>query len=675
MANEFKAKNGVVSPKIVLQGSVSGTTTILPSSAASGTYTLPPPPEQSGLALTSDTSGNLSWAAIQGTGGGGGGSTVAYTTFTYTADGTATTFAAIPNINVDTVLVIINGVTQTPNSDYTTSGSNVIFTTPPEASDFIQIRCFGGYPGVQGLKGIQGSQGFGYAQLQGVQGIQGTQGTQGIQGNQGLQGPGAGLATVEFSTYNYTGDGTTTAFAIANNQTTNNVLVFENGVSQTPISDYSVVGSNVVFTTAPATGVSIQIRIVGGLIGIQGTAGTNGTQGTAGSNGTQGTNGIQGLQGISGESFNQGLQGLQGIQGLQGSGAGLATVEFSTYTYTGNGTTTAFAIANNQTTNNVLVFENGVSQTPISDYSVVGSNVVFTTAPETGVSIQIRIVGGLIGIQGTAGYIGADGAQGRQGTQGLQGFGYAQLQGVQGTQGIQGIQGQGVGFASVNFDTYTFTGNGTTTSYTLIPNLTVHTVIVTLNGVTQTPTTDFTISGSNLVFSTAPANNTIIQIKVLGGIIGLQGTQGVQGVQGVQGTQGFGYAQLQGVQGVQGTIGTTPSLQTETLNVLTGSTGVVAHDYNTGGLWIHTGISANFTANFTNVPTTNNRTNNFTLMLYQGASPYYPNVVQIDGVAQTILWFDGNTPIPVANKTEIATFSLVRVSDTWRVLGSYGMYG
>ena len=545
MANEFKAKNGVVSPKVVLQGSVSGTTTILPSSVASGTYTLPPPPEQAGLALTSDTSGNLSWAAIQGTGGSGGGSTVAYTTFTYTANGTATTFAAIPNINVDTVLVIINGVTQTPTSDYTTSGSNVIFTTPPEANDFIQIRCFGGYPGVQGLKGIQGSQGFGYAQLQGVQGVQGIQGTQGIQGNQGLQGPGAGLATVEFSTY----------------------------------------------------------------------------------------------------------------------------------TYTGNGTTTTFAIANNQTTNNVLVFENGVSQTPISDYSVVGSNVVFTTAPATGVSIQIRIVGGLIGIQGTAGYVGADGAQGIQGTQGLQGFGYAQLQGVQGTQGIQGIQGQGVGFASVNFDTYTFTGNGTTTSYTLIPNLTVHTVIVTLNGVTQTPTTDFTISGSNLVFSTAPANNTIIQIKILGGIIGLQGTQGVQGVQGLQGTQGFGYAQLQGLQGVQGTVGTTPSLQTETLNVLTGSTGVVAHDYNTGGLWIHTGISANFTANFTNVPTTNNRTNNFTLMLYQGASPYYPNVVQIDGVAQTILWFDGNTPIPVANKTEIATFSLVRVSDTWRVLGSYGMYG
>ena len=71
MANEFKAKNGVVSPKVVLQGSVSGTTTILPSSVASGTYTLPPPPEQAGLALTSDTSGNLSWAAIQGTGGSG----------------------------------------------------------------------------------------------------------------------------------------------------------------------------------------------------------------------------------------------------------------------------------------------------------------------------------------------------------------------------------------------------------------------------------------------------------------------------------------------------------------------------------------------------------------------------------------------------------------------------
>ena len=116
-------------------------------------------------------------------------------------------------------------------------------------------------------------------------------------------------------------------------------------------------------------------------------------------------------------------------------------------------------------------------------------------------------------------------------------------------------------------------------------------------------------------------------------------------------------------------------MQTENIIVLNASTGTVAHDYTAGGIFVHTNIASNFTANFFNVPTTDNRISNFTLILYQGATPYYPTAVQIDGAAQTILWFDGNTPTATANKTEIASFSLVRVSGAWRVLGNYSMYG
>lgn len=39
MANEFKVKNGVISPNVILQGSTSGTTTIVPTAIA-GTTTL-----------------------------------------------------------------------------------------------------------------------------------------------------------------------------------------------------------------------------------------------------------------------------------------------------------------------------------------------------------------------------------------------------------------------------------------------------------------------------------------------------------------------------------------------------------------------------------------------------------------------------------------------------------
>jgi hypothetical protein len=160
------------------------------------------------------------------------------------------------------------------------------------------------------------------------------------------------------------------------------------------------------------------------------------------------------------------------------------------------------------------------------------------------------------------------------------------------------------------------------------------------------------------------------------GVTGPQGPQGPQGVTGPQGPQGpQGVTGPQGPSGVNGATGPTPSLQTETINLKTSATGVVAHDYTQGGLFYHTSVSANFTANFTNLPTTNDRVNNFTLIIIQGASAYYPNAVQIDGSAQTIKWVDSTTPTPSANKTEIYSFSLIRTGSAWTVIGSLAVFG
>jgi hypothetical protein len=78
-----------------------------------------------------------------------------------------------------------------------------------------------------------------------------------------ISGGGGGGGT-GYSTYTYTGDGTTTSFAGASGMTVNNVLVIENGVTQVPTTDYTISSTNVVFTTAPANGVAIQIRVLGG---------------------------------------------------------------------------------------------------------------------------------------------------------------------------------------------------------------------------------------------------------------------------------------------------------------------------------------------------------------------------------------------------------------------------
>jgi hypothetical protein len=135
-----------------------------------------------------------------------------------------------------------------------------------------------------------------------------------------------------------------------------------------------------------------------------------------------------------------------------------------------------------------------------------------------------------------------------------------------------------------------------------------------------------------------------------------------------------GYAQLSGA-AFTGTI--TLQQSTEVLNTKTGATGTVTHDFSTGAIWYHTSMAANFVVNFTNVPTTVNRTIVLTLILLQGVTPYIPNAVQIDGVVQTLNWQGGSAPTGGANKKEIVSFTLIRsaAGPAWTVLGSLTSYG
>jgi hypothetical protein len=120
---------------------------------------------------------------------------------------------------------------------------------------------------------------------------------------------------------------------------------------------------------------------------------------------------------------------------------------------------------------------------------------------------------------------------------------------------------------------------------------------------------------------------------------------------------------------------TTLQQSTEVLNTKTSATGYVNHDYSTGSVWYHSSISANFTAGFTNVPTTDNRTIVCTLILSQGATAYIPNVVQIGGVGQTIKWLGNVEPPGNVNKIDIVSFSMIRTGSAWTVLGSLSTYG
>ena len=66
--------------------------------------------------------------------------------------------------------------------------------------------------------------------------------------------------TLSYVTRNATGDGSTTTFTVTSGTAVDNVLVMENGIVQKPTSDYTISGTTLTFTTAPASAVAIQIR-------------------------------------------------------------------------------------------------------------------------------------------------------------------------------------------------------------------------------------------------------------------------------------------------------------------------------------------------------------------------------------------------------------------------------
>ena len=60
-----------------------------------------------------------------------------------------------------------------------------------------------------------------------------------------------------------------------------------------------------------------------------------------------------------------------------------------------------------------------------------------------------------------------------------------------------------------------FTGDGSTTTLTINSGRSVRDVVVDVNGVIMTPTTDYTISGTTLTFATAPAASAELTVRYL----------------------------------------------------------------------------------------------------------------------------------------------------------------
>jgi hypothetical protein len=143
-----------------------------------------------------------------------------FTTDNFTGDGSTTDFTLSETpANVNTLLVIVDGIVQKATTNYTLASTTLSFTSAPDASAEIEVK----HLGVRGIV---------------------------------RRGP-------DWNVDNFTGDGSTTAFTLTTaGVNTNSAWVYYNGVMMVPTTDYSVNTSTgvVTMTFAPSSGLPIMVR-------------------------------------------------------------------------------------------------------------------------------------------------------------------------------------------------------------------------------------------------------------------------------------------------------------------------------------------------------------------------------------------------------------------------------
>lgn len=161
----------------------------------------------------------------------------------------------------------------------------------------------------------------------------------------------------------------------------------------------------------------------------------------------------------------------------QSGGGNVTQTTIAVDNFTGDGTTVTYTLSVTPTSiNSVFVNYNGAF-IGRGSYSLSGANLTFGSAPANNSSIEVTTV-------------------------------------------------QGLTIGSGSFTTRTATGDGSTANYTVSSGTTVSSVLVALDGVVQVPTTDYTISGSTLTFTTPPSNTVEIQIRELSVASSSGGTPG-----------------------------------------------------------------------------------------------------------------------------------------------------
>ena len=139
--------------------------------------------------------------------------------------------------------------------------------------------------------------------------------------------------------------------------------------------------------------------------------------------------------------------------------------EFTLDSFTGDGSDTTFTLsAQPNNANSLLVTVDGIVQKPSTNYSVSGTTLTFTGAPANNAEIEVRDLG------------------------------------------IRTSVRRGTGFT---VDTLTVSGSSTSTM-ALSSSVLANDVFISINGIIQTPTSAYTISGSTVTFASNLSDGDVV---------------------------------------------------------------------------------------------------------------------------------------------------------------------
>jgi hypothetical protein len=151
-----------------------------------------------------------------------------------------------------------------------------------------------------------------------------------------------------------------------------------------------------------------------------------------------------------------------------------SSVNIDSTVFTSNGVQTVYTVSGSVTevADDVIVFINGVSQIPNVNYTLSSSILTFSGTPSSGSKIDVRRASSVLSVT----------------------------------------------FITSSMGVEYFTGNNSSSQFTLTNGQTVlhnYDVLISLDGLIQKPTTDYSITGSILNFTVPPPINTDVEVRYL----------------------------------------------------------------------------------------------------------------------------------------------------------------